>query len=102
MRQAIMIDGIETPYTLETENICAVLGFSYIYTQVTFEDTLRVVYLGLASPHGYTSADFVAAVLKGQVHTSKRRGHYPLSAVRQRLIVRVRQINKDFVNRPPQ
>lgn len=97
MIQAIMIDGMEVSYTLETENICKVLGFSYIYTQVTYNDMLRIVYLGLQQSHGYTSTEFANAVSKGYIFASKRRNHYPLSVVRQRVIARVRQINKKFI-----
>lgn len=92
-----MIDGMEVPYTLDTENICKVLGFSYIYTQVTYENALRVIYLGLRNPHGYSSEDFVTAVLKGRIYASKRRKHYPLSVAKLRVIARIRQINRLFV-----
>lgn len=97
MIQALIIDGMEVPYTLDTENICKVLGFSYIYTQVTYENALRIIYLGLHNPHGYSSEDFVTAVLKGRIYASKRRKHYPLSVAKLRLIARIRQINKKFV-----
>lgn len=99
MIQAVMIDGFEVSYSLETENICKVLGFSYIYTQVTYENALRIIYLGLHNPHGYSSEDFVAAVLKGRIYASKRRNHYPLSVAKLRVIARIRQINKEFVTK---
>ena len=97
MIQALIIDGMEVPYTIETENICAVLGFSYIYTQITYEDAVRIIYLGLKNTRGYTSDDFLAAVLKGRVYASKRKRHYPLPIARLRIVARIRHINRKFV-----
>lgn len=97
MIQAVIIKGMEVSYSIETENICAVLGFSYIYTQVTYNDMLRIIYLGLHNKCGYSSEEFVTAVLKGHIYTSKRRNHYPLSVAKQRVIRRIKQINKEFV-----
>lgn len=97
MIQAVMINGMEVSYSIETRNICAVLGFSYIYTQLTYENALRIIYLGLHNAHGYTSDDFVTAVLKGHIYASKRRNRYPLSVARLRIVARIRQINKEFV-----
>lgn len=97
MIQALIIRGSEVRYSVETENICAVLGFSYIYTQVTYNDALRIIYLGLQTKAGMTSDEFVNAVLKGHIYTSRRRNHYPLSVAKQRIISRIRQINREFV-----
>ncbi len=71
MKQCLMIDGMEIEYSIETESIFATLGSVYIYRPVTFRDTLRIVYLGLRRNCGYTYDEFWAAVMKGQIYTSR-------------------------------
>lgn len=97
MKQCLMIDGMEIEYTVETENIFAVLGSVYIYRPVTFLDTLRIVYLGLSRNCGYTYDEFQTAVMKGQIRASRRKKHYPLSVASLRIRNRVKQINKQFL-----
>ena len=66
-----MIDGVEIQYAIETKDIFAVLGSAY--------------------------DEFQAAVMKGNIYTSKKRGHYPLSVATLRIRNRVKSINKQFL-----
>lgn len=97
MKQCIMIDGVEVQYTIETKAILTVLGSVYIYRPVTFLDTIRIVYLGLQRNYGYTFDEFQAAVIKGQIRASRKRGHYPLNVATLRIRNRVKHINKKFI-----
>ena len=97
MKQCIMIDGIEIQYTIETKDIFAVLGSAYIYRPVTFLDTIRIIYRGLQRNCGYSFDEFQAAVMKGNIYPSKKRGHYPLSVATLRIRNRVKSINKQFL-----
>lgn len=97
MKQSIMIDGIEIQYTIETKDIFAVLGSVYIYRPVTFLDTIRIIYRGLQRNCGYSYDEFQAAVMKGNIYPSKKRGHYPLSVATLRIRNRVKSINKQFL-----
>ena len=72
-----MIDGVEIQYTIETKDIFSVLGSAYIYRPVTFLDTIRIIYRGLLRNCGYSYDEFQAAVMKGNIYPSKKRGHYP-------------------------
>lgn len=97
MKQSIMIDGVEIQYTIETKDIFAVLGSVYIYRPVTFLDTIRIIYRGLQRNCGYSYDEFQAAVMKGNIYPSKKRGHYPLSVATLRIRNRVKSINKQFL-----
>ena len=97
MKQSIMIDGIESQYTIETKDIFSVLGSAYIYRPVTFLDTIRIIYRGLLRNCGYSFDEFQAAVMKGNIYPSKKRGHYPLSVATLRIRNRVKSINKQFL-----
>ena len=85
MKQSIIIDGIEIQYSIETKDIFAVLGSAYIYRPVTFLDTIRIIYRGLQRNCGYSFDEFQAAVMKGNIYPSKKRGHYPLSVATLRI-----------------
>ena len=97
MKQSIMIDGIEIQYSIETKDIFSVLGSVYIYRPVTFLDTIRIIYRGLQRNCGYSYDEFQAAVMKGNIYPSKKRGHYPLSVATLRIRNRVKSINKQFL-----
>ena len=97
MKQSIMIDGVEIQYTIETKDIFVVLGSAYIYRPVTFLDTIRIIYRGLLRNCGYSFDEFQAAVMKGNIYPSKKRGHYPLSVATLRIRNRVKSINKQFL-----
>lgn len=97
MKQCIIIDGIEVQYTIETKAIFAVLGSVFIYRPVSFLDTIRIIYKGLQRNCGYTFDEFQAAVMKGKIRASKKRGHYPLSVATLRIRNRVKSINKQFL-----
>nr|DAP36091.1 MAG TPA: hypothetical protein [Caudoviricetes sp.] len=97
MKQSIMIDGIEIQYSIETKDIFSVLGSAYIYRPVTFLDTIRIIYRGLQRNCGYSFDEFQAAVMKGNIYPSKKRGHYPLSVATLRIRNRVKSINKQFL-----
>ena len=64
---------------------------------VTFLDTIRIIYRGLQRNCGYSYDEFQAAVMKGNIYPSKKRGHYPLSVATLRIRNRVKSINKQFL-----
>lgn len=96
MIQAVIINGVEVPYVFLTKNICKVLGFSHIYANVSLDDTLRIIHLGLERTYEYSTEDFITAVRNGDIHTSRRKQHYTLPMARKRLMARIRQINKSM------
>lgn len=98
MKQALMIDGTEVEYAVNTENVIAVLGRVYIYRQPTYTDLLAIIYRGLKSTLGYTLDEFITAVQKGQIYASRNRHHYRISDMRSRILTRIRQINREYIN----
>lgn len=98
MKQQITIDGQNVEYSIDTRNVLTVLGTVFISKQPTYDDILHIVYLGLKRNYGYTIHQFLAAVYKGDIYASKKRGQYPFSAVRWLVYARIRQINRDFEN----
>jgi len=94
MIQQIMLDGFAVDYVIGTGNIVKVLGTVYIYKVPTFDDILKIVYLGLTRTDGYTLDEFVAAFRRGKIYTSRKKGQYSMSQIRWRIMSRVRQINR--------
>lgn len=67
MKQALIINGTEVEYAVNTENVIAILGHVYIYRQPTYTDLLAIIYRGLKSTQGYTQYELVTSVQKGQI-----------------------------------
>ncbi len=89
-----MIGGWPVEYTIETKNITAVLGSGYIYPRVTYNEMLLIIYRGLKSSGGYSAEEFVTAVQRGEIYASRRRNHFHISAMRPRILARIRQVNR--------
>lgn len=95
MIQALMIGGWSIEYTLETKNIVAVLGNGFIQPHFTYTDMLRIIYRGLKRTGGYSLDEFIVAVQKGEIYPSKSRKHYTISAMRPRILSRIKQVNRE-------
>lgn len=98
MIQALIIDGYQVEYAITAENVIAVLGKVYIYRKPTYNDILSIIYRGLNRTCGYSLDEFVYAVNKGHIYASRNRHHYRISDMRPRILSRVRQINKQYIN----
>ncbi len=96
MIQAIMIGGFPAEYSIDTKNIVEVLGSGFIQVRVTYTDMLRIIYKGLKRTGGYTIDEFIAAVQKGEIYPSKSRKHYTISAMRPRILSRIKQVNREI------
>lgn len=103
MIQEIQINGTPVRYSLNTSSIIAVLGnvstvsgIVQLYVRLpTYEQTLRIIYRGLASTRGYSVNGFINAYYRGNIHPYKYKNQYPVSLMRYHILARIRQINKE-------
>ena len=95
MIQAVTINSESVGYSLDTKSIVAVMGAAFIYKVPTFEEILKIVYMGLENQHGHTADSFVRAYKQGQIYTSKRRRQVSMHVVRFRVQGRIRTIPKN-------
>ena len=96
MKQEITIDGLSIAYSIEEKNIRAVMGQGHIYRPLTYNDMINIIYRGLQRTCGYTADEFLNAVLKGQIYTSKGRNQYSLSVIRRRIRERIFDANRNY------
>lgn len=103
MIQEIQIDGFPIRYAVNTSNIISVLGnissvsgIVQLYVRLpTYEQTLRIIYLGLTTNRGYSVTSFIKAYYRGNIHPYKYKNQYTVSLMRYHILARIRQINKE-------
>lgn len=103
MNQEIQINGTTVRYAINTANIISILGnissvsgIVQLYARLpTYEQTLRIIYLGLTRNSGYSANGFINAYYRGNVHPYKYKNQYTVSLMRYHILARIRQINKE-------